>query len=307
VPELPDVTVYVEAIERRVLGQPLERVRVWNPFLVRTARPPLDTVDGKAVVGMRRLGKRIVFCLEDDLFIAVHLMIAGRFHWKAKDWKESGRAVLAIFDFPSGKLVLTEQGSKRRAALHVLQGEAALAELDRGGIEPLQSSREQFALVLRGENHTVKRSLTDPRLFSGIGNAYSDEILHRAKLSPVKLTRSLTDAEIERLYVATQDVLGEWIEHLRAEGAEGFPEHVTAFRAEFAAHGRFGKPCPVCGTPIQRLVYSENECNYCPDCQTDGRLLADRSLSRLLKGDWPRTLEELEQRRAASPFRAASG
>jgi len=303
-PELPDVTVYVEALEQRVLGQPLERVRIWNPFLIRTARPPLDAVDGKRVQAVRRVGKRIVFCLEDDLYLALHLMIAGRLHWKAKDWKESGRAVLALFDFPGGKLVLTEQGSKRRAALHVLQGEEALRELDRGGIEPLESTVEQFKAALRRESHTVKRTLTDPRMFSGIGNAYSDEILLRARLSPVKLTRALTDDDIARLHAATGDVLREWIARLRAEAMDAFPEKVTAFREDFAAHGRFGKPCPQCGTPIQRIVYAENESNYCPTCQTEGKLLADRSLSRLLRQDWPRTLDELEQRKAASPFRA---
>jgi formamidopyrimidine-DNA glycosylase len=305
VPELPDVTVYVEALQQRVRGETLERVRIWNPFLVRTARPPLDATSGKRVLDIRRLGKRIVFALEDDLYLALHLMIAGRLHWKAKDWKESGRAVLALFDFAGGKLVLTEQGSKRRAALHVLQGEAALAELDRGGIEPLDATTEQLADALRRENHTLKRALTDPTLFSGIGNAYSDEILHRARLSPVKLTRSLKDAEIELLSSAMRDVLREWIDRLRAESADGFPEKVTAFRQDFAAHGRYGKPCPVCGTSIARIVRSENEANYCPRCQTDGRLLADRALSRLLREDWPRTVDDLEQRRiargAASP------
>jgi formamidopyrimidine-DNA glycosylase len=300
VPELPDVTVYVEALERRIVGETLERVRVWNPFLVRTARPPLDAVAGKKIEGVRRLGKRIVFELEDELYLALHLMIAGRLQWKAKDWKESGRAVLALFDFPSGKLVLTEQGSKRRASLHVLEGEAALAQLDRGGIEPLEATVEQFAEALRRESHTVKRALTDPTLFSGIGNAYSDEILHRARLSPIKLTRTLTDDEVARLHAATQAVLREWIERLRAEAGEGFPVKVTAFRPDFATHGRYGKPCPVCGVSVARIVHGENETNYCPGCQTDGRLLADRALSRLLRSDWPRTVEEMEQRKAAA-------
>jgi formamidopyrimidine-DNA glycosylase len=298
-PELPDVTVYVEAIEKRVLGQPVERVRVWNPFLVRTFQPPLDAVSGKRVERVSRLGKRIVFHLEGDLCLALHLMIAGRLHWKAKDWTESGRAVLALFDFPGGKLVLTEQGSKRRAALHVLRGEDALRELDRGGIEPLEASVDEFAEALRRESHTVKRSLTDPRLFSGIGNAYSDEILHRARLSPVKLTRSMTDGEIIGLRAAALDVLREWIDRLRAEAGDGFPEKVTAFRAEFAVHGRYGEPCPVCGTGVARIVHGENETDYCPRCQTAGRLLADRALSRLLREDWPRTVDELEQRRMA--------
>jgi formamidopyrimidine-DNA glycosylase len=306
VPELPDVTVYAEAIARRVVGERLARVRVSNPFLLRTVRPPLEAANGRMVVGTRRLGKRIVLALEDDLFLVVHLMIAGRLHWRGVDAKAPGRAALALFDFPDGTLVLTEQGSRRRAALHVVAGEAGLAELDRGGIEPLEASAEQFAEALRRESHTVKRSLTDPRLFSGIGNAYSDEILHRAGLSPVRLTRALGDEEIVRLHGATRDVLREWIARLTEEAGQGFPEKVTAFRPEFAAHGKFDQPCPVCGTPIQRLVYSENECNYCPTCQTGGKLLADRSLSRLLKSDWPRTLEELEQRRAASPLRRGS-
>ncbi len=298
-PELPDLTIYVEALERRVLGEPLERVRVRNPFLVRTARPPLEAVDGKRVLGVSRLGKRIVFRLEDDLFLALHLMIAGRLYWKAKEWNGSGRTVLALFDFPRGTLAFTEQGSKRRAALHVVRGEGALRTLDRGGLEPLDATPEQFGEVLRRENHTLKRALTDPTLFAGIGNAYSDEILHRARLSPVKLTRSLSDEEIGRLGAATREVLREWIERLRGEVADGFPERVTAFRPDFAAHGRYDQSCPVCGTGIARIVRSENEANYCPRCQTGGRLLADRALSRLLRQDWPRTVDELEQRRLA--------
>jgi len=299
VPELPDVTVYVEALERRVVGQPLERVRVWNPFLVRTVDPPLDAAAGKHVERVTRLGKRIVLGLEDDLFLVLHLMVAGRLHWKAEGWRESGRAVLALFDFPVGKLVLTEQGSKRRAALHVLRGGAALAALDRGGVEPLAADLEAFAGALRRESHTLKRALTDPTLFSGIGNAYSDEILHRARLSPVKLTRALDDEEVARLHEATRSTLAGWIARLRAEAGDGFPEKVTAFRKDFAVHGRYGQPCPACGTPIARIVYSENEANYCPRCQTGGRLLADRALSRLLREDWPRTVDQLEQRRAA--------
>jgi formamidopyrimidine-DNA glycosylase len=300
VPELPDVTVYVEALGQRIVGRPLEEVRVWNPFLVRTFRPSLDDVAGRTVTRVSRLGKRIVLHLEPDFFLSIHLMIAGRLHWWPKEKKESGRAILALFDFPNGKLVLTEQGSKRRAALHVLQGETALRELDRGGIEPLEATPEQFAEALRRESHTLKRTLTDPTIFSGIGNAYSDEILLRARLSPVKQTRHLTDEECVRLHEATRSALTEWIERLRAEAGDAFPEKVTAFRADFAAHGRYGQPCPVCGTPIQHIVYAENECNYCPTCQTDGRLLADRSLSRLLKGDWPRTLEEMEQRKTGA-------
>ncbi|TAK23920.1 MAG: Fpg/Nei family DNA glycosylase [Chloroflexota bacterium] len=296
-PELPDIAIYVEALERRVVGQPFEAMRIWNPFLVRTARPPLDVVNGRRVAGVRRQGKRIVFCLDGDLFLALHLMIAGRLHWKAKDWREAGRATLAWFDFPSGKLQLTEQGSKRRAALHLFEGESALSDLDRGGIEPLDATPEQFAVALRAENHTLKRSLTDPTIFSGIGNAYSDEILHRAQLSPVRLTKQMDDAEIARLHAATVATLTEWIARLRAETGDGFPEKVTAFRPEFAAHGRYGKPCLTCGTPIQRIVHAENETNYCPACQTGGRLLADRALSRLLREDWPRTLDELEQRK----------
>ena len=303
-PELPDVELYCEAVGRRVVGQPLEKVRVWNPFLVRTVRPSLDDVAGRMVTKVFRLGKRIVLALEPDYYLAIHLMIAGRLHWWPKEKKESGRAVLALLDFPDGKLVLTEQGSKRRAALHVLQGEAALRELDRGGLEPLEATAEQFAEALRLESHTLKRTLTDPTLFSGIGNAYSDEILLRARLSPVKQTRHLSGEECARLYDATQSTLREWVERLRAETGDGFPEKVTAFRPDFAAHGRYGQPCPICGTAIQHIVYAENECNYCPTCQTDGRLLVDRSLSRLLREDWPRTIDELERRKAGAAGRA---
>jgi formamidopyrimidine-DNA glycosylase len=296
-PELPDITIYVEALARRVIGEPLLNLRVWNPFLVRTARPPLDAVVGRRVVGVRRLAKRILIDLDGDLHIALHLMIAGRLQWKAVDWKESGRAVLALFDFPTGKLVLTEQGSKRRASLHVLEGQDGLAEFARGGIEPLDATDAEFAAALRRESHTVKRSLTDPDLFSGIGNAYSDEILHAARLSPIRLTRQMSPDEMDRLAAATRATLHTWIERLRVEVGDGFPTRVTAFRDDFAVHGRYGKPCPVCQSPVQRIVYAENECNYCPTCQTDGRLLADRGLSRLLRGDWPHSLEELEQRR----------
>ena len=296
-PELPDIAVYVEAIQARVLGQPLQKIRVASPFLVRTAVPPLREVEGRRVDAVRRLGKRIVFVLGDELFLALHLMIAGRLHWKEAGAKVPGRVGLAAFDFPNGTLTLTEASTKKRAALHVLRD---LSPLMRSGIEPLEATVEQFAAVIRAESHTLKRTLTDPDLFSGIGNAYSDEILHRAGLSPMLLTRKMTDEEIERLHAATAHVLTEWIERLRDEAKGDFPEKVSAFRQGFATHGQYGKPCPVCGTAIQRIVYAENEANYCPTCQTGGRLLADRSLSRLLKDDWPRTLDELEQRRAAT-------
>lgn len=302
-PELPDVEVYVEALTQRVVGRPLERVRVSSPFLVRTAVPPLRGVEGKRVEGVQRLGKRIVLALEDDLYLALHLMIAGRLHWKEAGAKVPAKVGLAAFDFPNGTLTLIEASTKKRAALHVLAGEAGLDALRRGGVEPLDATAEQFAEALRRGNHTLKRALTDPDLFSGIGNAYSDEVLHRARLSPVKLTRSLSDDEIARLHAATRAVLAEWIGRLRAEAGDGFPGKVTAFRQDFAAHGRYGQPCPVCGTRIARIVRSENEANYCPRCQTDGRLLADRALSRLLREDWPRTVDELEQRRLASGVR----
>jgi formamidopyrimidine-DNA glycosylase len=292
-PELPDVTVYVEALERRIVGQPIVSLDVHTPFLLRSVDPPLQSVGGKHVLGVRRLGKRIVFSLDGDLHLVLHLMIAGRLHWLAPA-KRVPRTVLATVEFPIGKLTLTEAGSKKRASLHLVRGVESLAQFARGGIEPMEMSREQFAERLRSENHTVKRSLTDPRLFSGIGNAYSDEILHRARLSPVRLTSRLTDEEIARLYDATRDVLVEWTDRLRSEAAGEFPEKVTAFRPEMAAHGKYGQPCPMCGTAIQRIRYADNETNYCPRCQTDGRLLADRALSRLLKQDWPKRIEELE-------------
>jgi len=297
VPELPDVTLYVEALERRVVGRVLERVRVANPFLVRTVRPSLTDAEGKRVLGVRRLGKRVVLALDDDLQLALHLMIAGRLHWKEPGARLPTRVGLAAFDFPNGTLTLTEAGTHRRAALHLVAGEDGLQELARAGVEPLEATSDRFASALRSENRTLKRALTDPDIVSGVGNAYSDEILHRARLSPIKLTRSLTDAEAARLHAATQAVLREWIDRLRAEAGDGFPERVTAFRPDFAAHGRYGRPCPVCGTGIARIVRGENEANYCPRCQTDGRLLADRALSRLLREDWPRTVDELEQRR----------
>jgi formamidopyrimidine-DNA glycosylase len=293
-PELPDITVYVEALQRRISGQPLEEVRLKTPFLLRTVEPPLSELIGKRVAGVERLGKRILFALEDDLYIVLHLMIAGRLHWKAKGAKAGGgRGALAEFVFPNGMLTLTEAGTKRRASLYLVRGRSGLGEHSRGGLEVLEASLADFTERLKSESHTVKRSLTDPRLFSGIGNAYSDEILHRARLSPVKLTGRLTDEELSTLFDATRSVLIEWTDRLRAETGEGFPEKVTAFRDEMAVHGKFGQPCPVCGTPVQRIRYADNETNYCARCQTDGKLLADRGLSRLLKQDWPRSIDEL--------------
>jgi formamidopyrimidine-DNA glycosylase len=292
-PELPDITVYVEALQRRVVGQPLDEVRLKTPFLLRTVEPPLDDLIGKRVVGIERLGKRIVLEMDGGLFVVIHLMIAGRLHWKARGAKAGGRGDLAAFEFPSGVLSLTEAGTKRRASLHLVRGRDGLAEFRRGGLEPLDATLDDFAARLRSENHTIKRSLTDPRLFSGIGNAYSDEILHRARMSPVKLTGRLTAEEIARLFDATRTTLVEWTDRLRAETGEAFPEKVTAFRPEMAVHGRFGQPCPVCGTPVQRIRYADNETNYCARCQTDGKLLADRGLSRLLKQDWPRSIDEV--------------
>jgi formamidopyrimidine-DNA glycosylase len=292
-PELPDITVYVEALNARVRGATLEEVRLNTPFLLRTVDPPLSAVAGKRVAAVARLGKRIVFELDEELFLVLHLMIAGRLHWFDAGAKRGRRADLGSFEFSTGTLTLTEAGSKRRASIHLLRGRPALIDFDRGGIEVFEATREQFAERLRSENHTIKRSLTDPRLFSGIGNAYSDEILHRAKMSPVKLTGRLTDDEIARLFDATRAVLSEWTDRLRQETGDGFPEKVTAFRPEMAVHGRFGEPCPVCGTPVQRIRYADNETNYCARCQTDGKLLADRALSRLLKQDWPKSIDEL--------------
>ncbi len=294
-PELPDIEVYVEAIASRVVGAPLLAVRLGSPFLLRSAEVPLREIEGRRVVAVRRLGKRIVLALEGDLFVVLHLMIAGRLHWKDAGAKLPGRAGLAAFDFPAGSLVLTEAGTKRRAALHVVRGEAALAALDRGGLELATADLAAFRAALLRENHTLKRALTDPGLFSGIGNAYSDEILHRARLSPVKLTSRLSDGEIAALHAAARAVLAEWTERLRREAAGGFPEGVTAFREEMAVHGKHRRPCPVCGTAVQRIVRAENEVNYCPRCQTGGQILSDRSLARLLKQDWPRTVEELER------------
>jgi len=292
-PELPDVTVYIEAIDRRVRHQVLQRVRLANPFVLRTVEPSISDVSGKKVIGVRRAGKRIILALEDDLFIIIHLMIAGRFRWLAPGAKIPGKLGLAAFDFANGTLLLTEAGSKRRASIHVVRGEEAVRAHDRGGLEVLDASLDEFKSALTRERHTLKRTLTDPHVFSGIGNAYSDEILHRARLSPVQLTTNLDDEEIARLYDATRTTLIDWIERLRAETGEGFPEKVTAFRNEMAVHGKFGKPCPDCGTPVQRIVYADNETNYCARCQTGGRLLADRALSRLLHEDWPKSIDEL--------------
>jgi len=293
-PELPDIVVYLECLHRRVAGRVLERIRLTSPFLLRSVEPPLASAEGKTVRGLRRLGKRIVFELEDELFLILHLMIAGRLHWKARGAKPPGKIGLAAFDFPCGTLLLTEAGSRKRASLHLVQEESKLAAHDPGGLEVLDAEPGAFRDALRRENHTLKRALTDPRLLSGIGNAYSDEILHRARLSPLTWTSRLTDAETKRLFDATRATLREWVERLRADVGEGFPEKVTAFRTDMAVHGRFGNPCPVCGTAVQRIVYADNETNYCPRCQTGGKVLADRSLSRLLKDDWPHSIEELE-------------
>ncbi len=292
-PELPDVAIYLEALEQRILGQTLETLRLANPFVLRTVEPSPADLRGKKVTSLRRLGKRIVLGFEDELFLIVHLMIAGRFKWLVRGAKVPGKIGLAAFDFDNGTLVLTEAGSKRRASIHIVRGEDALRAHDPGGLEPLQMSLAEFRAALTRERHTLKRTLTDPHVFSGIGNAYSDEILHRARLSPVQLTTNLSEEEIERLHRSIREVLLEWIERLRAEADGGFPEKVTAFRPEMAVHGRYDQPCPVCTTPVQRIVYAENETNYCARCQTGGRLLADRALSRLLRGDWPKSIDEL--------------
>jgi formamidopyrimidine-DNA glycosylase len=293
-PELPDISAYIYAIEARVVGQPLEQVRVASPFLLRTAQPPLASVHGLLVEQVRRIGKRIAFGLEEDLWIVLHLMIAGRLHWRTKGAKLSGRQNLAAFDFPNGSLVLTEAGSKHRASLHVVSGEENLIQFDAGGIDVFAADLKSFRAALTAENHTLKRVLTDPRLLSGIGNAYSDEILHAAQLSPVTLTQKLNSDEWERLFLATRQTLRLWIDKLRAEAEEGFPEKVTAFRKDMAVHGRYGMKCPRCGDKVLRIRYADKETNYCARCQTGGKVLADRSLSRLLGSDWPRTLDELE-------------
>ena len=292
-PELPDVTVYLEALAARIVGQLLERVRLASPFVLRSFDPPLDSVNGRAVRGVRRVGKRIVLDLGDGLFAVIHLMIAGRLHWRGPGEKRRPQGILASFEFANGTLHFTEAGTRKRASLTIVRGEDALASIDPGGVEPLAATFEAFDAALRRESHTLKRALTDPRLFSGIGNAYSDEILHAARLSPLKLTRSLTEEESRRLHKAVRETLLSWTDILRAQAGARFPEKVTAFREGMAVHGRYRKPCPVCGSPVQRIVYAENECNYCATCQTGGKLLADRSLSRLLKDDWPKTVDEL--------------
>jgi formamidopyrimidine-DNA glycosylase len=298
VPELPDITIYLEALGERIIGKRLERVTLINPFLLRTVTPPLSDVTGKRVEQLRRVGKRIAIGLASDLWLVLHLMIAGRLHWFDRGSKLSARAALARFEFDSGTLTLTEAGSKRRASLHVFAAAEQLQRADPGGLEVSSADRAAFDARLRLENHTLKRALTDPHLFSGIGNAYSDEILHRARLSPMALTSKLKSDEVARLYEATRGALSDWTARLRAQAGGKFPERVTAFRPEMAVHGRYGKPCPVCGTAVQRIRYAENETNYCPHCQTEDRILADRALSRLLKDDWPRTVEELERMRA---------
>jgi formamidopyrimidine-DNA glycosylase len=297
-PELPDITVYIEALEIRILGQPLERVRIVSPFLLRTVEPPVARVEGKKVVAVRRLGKRICIGVEDEIWLLLHLMIAGRLHWfertRGQSVKLSGRQNLAAFEFSTGTLVWTEAGTQKRASLHLAAGEEGLRDLDPGGVEVLECSLNEFAAVLRSENHTLKRALTDPRWFSGIGNAYSDEILWAAKLSPTTLTQKMSDEDVARLFGATRATLTEWVERLRAESGDRFPEKVTAFRPEMAVHGRYKQACPRCESKIQRIKYASNETNYCTACQTGGKLLADRAFSRLLREDWPRTLEELE-------------
>jgi len=295
-PELPDVTIYVEAIERRVVGTPLERIRMTNPFVLRSVDPPIGEADGRTVTGVRRLGKKIVMGLETDLFLVIHLMIAGRLRWRPKGTAIPKRRGLAGFDFPSGTVLFTEEGTQHRAGLWLLRGATALAAHDPGGVEPLGLSLDAFRSALTRERHTLKRALTDPHIFSGIGNAYSDEILHAARLSPLQLTSNLDDAEVDRLRAAVERVLTDWTNRLRAAVGDGFPEKVTAFREGMAVHGRYRQPCPVCGAPVQRIRYAENEVNYCAGCQTGGRVLADRGMSRLLKDDWPRSLDDWEAR-----------
>jgi formamidopyrimidine-DNA glycosylase len=293
-PELPDIVVYIEHLEASLIGQRLERVRLMNPFVLRSVTPSIPAAEGRKVEGARRMGKRIVIALEGTLFLVLHLMVAGRLRWVSREAKPPGRISLAAFEFTDGTLVFTEAGTKRRASLHVVEGEAALAAMDPGGLEVLQAGLEEFAARLRQDRHTLKRALTDPHLFSGIGNAYSDEILHRAKLSPFAQTVSLSEEDVRRLYAAARATLAEWTERLRREAGADFPEKVTAFREGMAVHGRYRKPCPVCGAPVQRIVYAENETNYCARCQTGGKVLADRVLSRLLKASWPRSIDELE-------------
>jgi formamidopyrimidine-DNA glycosylase len=297
VPELPDLTVYLDALERRVLGHRLQRIRLASPFVLRTVDPPPSEAFGRTVRGLRRLGKRLVFVLDDDLFVVLHLMIAGRLRWKPRAAALARRLGLAAFDFDAGTLVLTEAGTRKRASLHLARGEAALAAMDPGGVEPLDVDDDTLRAALSRERHTLKRALTDPRLVAGIGNAYSDEILHRARLSPVRMTDQMDDAEWSRLLAAIRESLRDWVARLRAEAGTSWPDRVTAFRPGMAVHGRFGEPCPACGATVQRIAHAENETNYCPQCQTGGKLLADRSLSRVLHDDWPKTAEELEERR----------
>ncbi len=296
-PELPDVELYLHALGPRVRNQRLERLRLGNPFVVRSIDPPPSVLEGRTVLDLRRLGKRIVFAFDDELFLVLHLMIAGRLRWRERGAAIPGKVGMAAFDFPEGTLLLTEAGARRQASIHVLRGAGSLHAHDPGGLEVLGASLTTFAERLRRENHTMKRALTDPRIFSGIGNAYSDEILHAARLSPMKLTSTLADHEVEKLYHTIRDTLIAWVDRLRTEAGDRFPEKVTAFRPDMAVHGKYGKPCPVCGSPIQRIVYARNEANYCSTCQTGGRLLSDRALSRLLRDDWPKTLDELEHRR----------
>ena len=293
-PELPDIVVYIEALEKRIQGSVLERVRIASPFLLRTAVPPLSSVEGKKIVELRRLGKRICFGLEGDLWLVLHLMIAGRLHWYDDRGKAAKGKSLAVFDFSTGSLVLTESGTQKRASLHVVQGEAGLDNLDPGGLEVFDATLDDFTRAIRAKNHTLKRALTDPRILSGIGNAYSDEILFEARLSPFTLTQKLSDEDVKHLFESIKRTLTAWLERLRSDSRERFPEKVTAFRPDMATHGKYGEPCPRCGSKIQRIRYGSNETNYCPTCQTGGKLLADRALSRLLKDDWPRTPEELE-------------
>jgi formamidopyrimidine-DNA glycosylase len=305
-PELPDIVVYIECLRLRIVGQCLDGVRIASPFLVRTYDPPLPALQGKRILEIRRMGKRIILCFEDEFFLILHLMIAGRLHWRPRGTKMPTKAGLAAFDFNTGTLLLTEAGSKRRASLYLVRGEDALRQIDPGGIEVLEADLGAFRASLVKENHTLKRALADPRIFSGIGNAYSDEILHRARLSPLKRTDQITAEEVARLHRAAQEILISWTERLRQDAGTNFPERVTAFRPGMAVHGRYREPCPDCGTPVQRITYAENETNYCPSCQTGGKLLADRSLSRLLKSDWPRSLEELEERKKTALHSARS-
>ena len=298
-PELPDILLYLHALAPRIVGQRLDRVRLESPFLLRSVDPPLTAIEGHTVIGLDRIGKRIVWAFEGDVFAVFHLMIAGRFRWRPSGSRAPRKAGLAVFEFATGTVVLTEAGSRRRASLMLVRGIDRLHDLDPGGIDPLTCGTAAFSARLRLENHTLKRALTDPRLFSGIGNAYSDEILHAAQLSPLQLTRHLDDEAVERLHRSTVETLERWIEQLRSAGGAAFPEKVTAFRDGMTVHGRFGRPCPRCGAPVQRIAYADSECNYCAPCQTGGRLLADRSLSRLMRGDWPRTLDDLEQLKAA--------